>query len=577
MKPIKRAALAAALAIAFSAPGLAADSKAKPPSPRSAAKPKPPAEEHYRNPGGQGVYQVLLGEIALQRGNNELAVSAYGDLAYRTRDPKVLERAIEVASISRRFDIAYEAAKIWVEVEPASVIAQQTLAAIMIMQGRTDELVPQIKLLLEQDRNNLTDNLMRLNRMLSRIPDRAAVYRMLEEVLVPYAGIAEAHYALATAAFHAGDAVSSLMEIRKAAALRPDWEAAALFESQLKARESAAAAIEVLERFLETNPQAREVRLQLARGLIGEKRYNDARKHFDRLLADNPDTPELIYPVAVLALQQDDTATAEPLLRKLIDRAEPAERSVAAYYLGKIVDERKETAEAIALYRRVATGEHYVPAQVRIANLLLAGGAGLDEARAHLQQAALRYPPGEGQFLIAEAHLLRDAGRADEALAVFEKVVAMQPEQADVLYDAALLAERLGRMEIAETNLRRVIALRPDSAHAYNALGYSFADRGIHLDEAKTLILKAAELAPDDPFIMDSLGWVLYRLGDLPGALAQLQKAYTTRADAEIAAHLGEVLWMLDRRDEARTLWRDAGKRFPENDVLKAVRQKYAP
>ncbi|MBW7903483.1 MAG: tetratricopeptide repeat protein [Rhodocyclaceae bacterium] len=574
MKPIQRAAFAAALVLTFSASAAAAGAGAKPPR----ATPMPPAGEvSARSHSGQVVYQVLLGEIALQRGNPDLAASAYADLAFRTRDPKVLERAVEVASIARRFDIAYELSRLWVGVEPASAAARQTLAAVLIMQNRTGELGPQLSALLEQDRENLADNLMRLNRMLARIQDKAAVYGMLEHVLAPYAGIAEAHYALATAAFHAGDRTSALMEVRKAGALRPDWETAALFESQLVARDSTEAAIGVLERFVAAHPKAREVRLHLARGLISEKRYPEAKRHFEQMLADDPDSVELIYPAAVLALQQNDPATAEPLLRRLLERGAASERGIAAYYLGQIAEDRGDPAEAIALYKQVAIGEQFVPAQVRVASLLQKAGGGLPMARTHLQESGRRYPPGQIQFLVAEAHLLRDAGHDDEALALLDRVIAQQPEQADALYDAALLAEKLGRMETVETNLRRVIALQPANAHAYNALGYSFADRGIRLDEARQLIVKAVELAPEDPFIMDSMGWVLYRLGDLPGALAQLQKAYALRADAEIAAHLGEVLWTLGRRDEALKLWRDADKRFPDSDVLKSVRQKFAP
>ncbi len=588
MKPTMRAALAAAIALAFSGPGLAADEPVKPPRAKAPAKPaarqpaKPVAKpeidpEQYRGLTGQVIYQILLGEIALQRGSNELAVNAYGDLAYRTRDPKVLERTIEVASIARRFDVAFEAARLWLEIEPESVPARQTLTAVLIMQDRAAELGPHLSLLLEKDKENLSENLMRLNRMLARLQDKAAMYRMLEQVLVPYAGIAEAHYALATAAFHAGDRTSALMEIRKATALRPDWEAAALFESQLMARESTAAAVAVLERFLDANPKSREVRLHMARGLIAEKRYGEAKKHFDRLLADFPGDRELYYPAAVLALQQNDPASAEPLLQKVLETGDASERPVAAFYLGQIAEEKAEHAKAIGYYKQVGISEHFAPAQVRVAHLLLKEGGGLPMARAHLQESARRYPTGQAQFSLAEAHLLRDAGRDEEAFQLFDQIVKQQPNQPDVLYDAALLAEKLGRMDVVEANLRRVIELRPDNAHAYNALGYSFADRGVRLEEARTLIARALELAPGDPYIMDSMGWVLFRLGDMAAALEHLQKAYAIKQDAEIAAHLGEVLWMQGRQDEARKLWNDAAKKHPDNDVLKAVRRKFSP
>ena len=580
------AALAAAMALAFSSPVLAASEQAAPKPGTKPAKTKalssaakastvPAGDVSGRPLGGQAVYQVLLGEIALQRGNADLAVSAYADLGYRTRDPKVLERATEVASVGRRFDIAYETSKLWVEADPESLTARQTLVAILVVLGRAEELGPQISILLEKDKANLADNLMRLNRMLARYQDKAAVYLMMEKVVAPYEGIAEAHYALATAAFHAGERPKALVEIRKALNLRPDWELAALFEAQVLARDSAAVALASLERFLEANPGAREVRLHLARGLIAEKRYPDARKHFDRLLADNPDSPELIYPVAILALQQNDVSTAEPLLRTLLQRGEPSEKGVAAFYLGQIAEDRQAYAEAIGYYRQVASGEQYATAQIRTAQLLIKQGENLAVAQEHLQTSAKRYPPAQTQFVVAEAQLLRDAGRDEEALALLDQVNAKQPDQAEVLYDAALLAEKLGRMNIVEANLRRVIELRPDNAHAYNALGYSLAERGIRLDEARQLIAKALELAPEDPFIMDSMGWVLFRQGDLQGALTFLEKAYAIKKDAEIAAHLGEVLWVLERREEAQKIWADAAKRHPGNAELKAVRAKF--
>lgn len=579
MKPIHRTALALALTLAFSAPSMAAGEKAKAKVPAKEA-PAPTAmggEDASRRMPGQVVYQILLGEIAMQRRNPELAVSAYADLAFRTRDPKVLERTIEIAGAVRRYDVAYDAARLWVEVEPESLMARQTLAAVLVMLNRTDELAPHISLLLERDKENLADNLMRLNRMLSRNQDKVAVYRLLEQVLAPYGGVAEAHFALATGAFHAGDNAVALAEVRKAQQLRPDWDVAALFEAQILARNSSADALAALQRFVDQNPKSSEVRLHLARGLVAEKRYPEAKKHFDRLLRDNPNNAELIYPVAVLALQQEDTKTAEPLLRKLLERGEPSERSIAAFYLGQIVEDRKEYGEAADLYRQVGLGEQYAPAQVRAAQLLLRQGGSVADSIALVRQAAARYPAGQTQFTLAEAQMLRDAGRDAEALSQLDQVLAQQPNQAEVLYDAAMLAEKLGRLDVVETYLRRVIALRPENAHAYNALGYTYAERNIRLDEARDLIARALELAPKDPFILDSMGWVLFRLGDLPGALDRLQQAFAMRQDPEIAAHLGEVLWMLERKEEATRLWRDVARKHPDNDVLKAVQKKFLP
>lgn len=586
MKQISRAAAAVALAFAVTTTPLAAENKSRAPAIKPgvkhsvavpAAAPSTKAAATPASPVGQVVYQVLLGELALQRGNTDLAVDAYADLAVKTRDPKVLERATEVASFARRFDVANELARLWLEVDPDSTTARQTLTAVLILQGNAEALGPQISYLLEKDKANLTDNLLRLNRMLARYQDKPAVYRMLTGVLKPYDGIAEAHYALATAAYHAGEQQAALAEIDKVLALRPDWDAAALFQAQLLARQSPATGLASLERYLAKNPGAKDVRLSLARGLVAEKRYDDAQKHFKRLLSDSPESPELLYPVAVIALQQNDVATAEPLLKKVLAKGEPSEQGVAAYYLGQIAEDRKANDEAAGYYRQVVSGDQYAPAQIRVAALLAKQGGGLDAATRHLQESARRYPPAETPFLVAEAELLRDAGRTAEALALLEKALAKKPDQPEVLYDAAMLAEKLDRMDVVEANLRRVIELRPDNAHAYNALGYSLADRSLRLDEARTLIERAHALAPDDPFIMDSLGWVLYRQGNLNGALDYLQRAYAIKSDAEIAAHLGEVLWRLDRRDEARRIWSEAQKRHPGSTILEEVRRKFAP
>jgi Flp pilus assembly protein TadD len=179
--------------------------------------------------------------------------------------------------------------------------------------------------------------------------------------------------------------------------------------------------------------------------------------------------------------------------------------------------------------------------------------------------------------MIAEAQLLREAKRTQEAFNLLDTALSKQPEQTDLLYESALLAEKLGRMETLETYLRKLIVLKPDSAQAYNALGYSYADRNLRLPEARELIEKALKLAPDDPFILDSMGWILYRQGDLQGALVYLERAFAKRPDPEIAAHMGEVLWVLGRKDDARRAWREAQKKYPGNEELAAVVKKFAP
>lgn len=525
---------------------------------------------------GQSVFQILLGEIALQRRNLDLAANAYSDLSLRTRDPKVLARTIEVASYARRYDLALEVAQLWVDSDPASSEARQALSGVLVALNRLDELAPHIAALFEQDKANLGDNLLGFSRMISRYQDKAAAYRLAERVTAPYPGVAEAHFALGVAAANAGDGARALAEARRARELRPDWENAALLEAQIAARQSPAEMLRVLGEFVERHPAAREARLHLARGLIGVRRYEDARRQFDVLRKDHPESVEVLYPLAVLALQQNDAATAEPLLRRLMELPGFAEPSVAAFYLGQIAEDRKDFADALAWYARVGAGEHQMQAQVRFAQILARQG-NVEGALRHVREAAAQATGDVARLTLAEAQILRDAKREAEAARLLEQALAEKPEHPDFLYDAALLAERLGQFDRAEQHLQRLIELKPDSAHAYNALGYSLAERGVRLDEARRLIARALELAPDDPFIQDSMGWVLFRQGKPEEALTILQRAYAQKADAEIAAHLGEVLWTLGRRDEARRIWNEARQAHPDNEVLTGVVRRFLP
>lgn len=559
------ARLLAALALVCAIPAVAAG--------KNSAQQARQDEAAARTSSAQVVYQVLLGEIALQRGDADLASQAYASLALRTRDPKALERAVEVAGHARRFDLATEVAKLWLEVEPQSVRAQQLLSGVLLMSNQLAELEPQLARMLESDKEALGTNLLNLNRMLARNPDRRAVFHLVEKLCAPYFGIAEAHYATALAAASAGERKRALVEVARSLELRTDWEAAAQFEAQLLAQDSVIQGIATLQRFVTKYPKAAEARLQLARALIGEKRYAEARVHFDRLLRDSPNNAEAVFPAAILALQQNDAERAERHLTHLLSLDFP-DYSVVHYYLGRIAEEAKRNATAIEHYEQVKTGEHILSARLGAARIL-AGQGQFEEARRHLHDMKTTSAQDRTQLQLAEAQLLRDAKKLAEAFALLQEALIGQPEQPELLYEAAMIAERLDRFDVLETHLRRLIELQPESAQAYNALGYSLAERNLRLPEAFELISTALKLSPGDPYILDSMGWILYRQGDFTGALNHLEQAYKERFDPEIAAHLGEVLWKMDRRDEARRTWQEAQKKHPDNETLTAIIKKF--
>ena len=546
------------------------------PAPAPTAKPAARAEPLPKQElTGQILYQSLLAEIAGQRGNLGLSVSAYLDLARSTRDPRYARRAAEMALHGRDVQTALQAARLWAEIDPESALARQMLAGLLVSANRLDELPQHVAKLLAQEGDNLGDGLMRLNRLFARYPDKQAVLAIIEQLTVPYVGLAEAHYARAQAALHAGAWQRGVEEADKALGLRPDWDTAAMLKAQLQRAEAPEASLETLRRHLAAHPQAREVRLQYARGLVGARRFPQARAEFQRLLGDYPDNPDVIYAVAVLSMQLSDWDTAEANFSKLLGR-DFTEADTVRLYLGQIAEERKQFDVALRRYAEVAPGEQYLAAQLRIAQLLARQGQ-LDAGRRHLQALRAAGQADRIQLLLAESQLLRDAGQTREAYSLLAESLAAQPEQPELLYEAALLAEKIGQHDVLEANLRKLIALKPDHAHAYNALGYSFAERNQRLAEAEQLITKALQLSPDDPFIIDSMGWVLFRKGDSAGAVLHLQRAYSIRPDPEIAAHLGEVLWLLGRQDEARRTWQEAAKANPGNEVLAEVIKRYAP
>ncbi len=523
----------------------------------------------------QILYQMLMAEVAGQRGNLPLSTRAYIDLAKSTRDPRIARRATEIAMFSRQNDVALEAAKLWNEIEPDSPQARQTLAGVLVGSDRLDEAETHIARLLEQEGAALPGALLRLNRLFARQSDKGQVQRVVNKLTQPYVARPEGRLARAEAALNAGAGDAAVQEADEALRLKPGWEQAVLIKAQAQRAASPEKSVATLREFLSRNPKAREVRLQYARSLVNDKQYKEARSEFERLLKDFPGNADVVYAVGVLSMQLNDYDAAEASLRKLLDM-EYRDPNLVRLYLGQIAEERKQTDEAIKWFSSVEAGEQYAAAQVRIANLLARQGR-IDEARRSLQGAAANSSRDRVQFLLTEAQIMRDAGQAQEAFDLVSSQLTSQPDQPDLLYESALLAERLGRMDVLETNLRRLIGLKPDHAHAYNALGYSLADRGERLDEAQALVAKALEISPDDPFILDSMGWVLFKRGDANGALAPLQRAYGIRQDPEIAAHLGEVLWALGKREDAQKLLREAASANPQNEVLANAIKKLIP
>lgn len=519
------------------------------------------------------LYKFLLAEVAGQRGNVRLAARAYLELAQTTRDPRVAKRATEIAMFGRFSDIAAEAASVWLDIDPDSQQAKQTLIATLLGNNKLSDAKPLLQRLLAADKTRTGSLFLQLHPLLSRYPDRPAAFALVQELAAQYPKLAEAHLAVAQSAYGIDNFEVADAEATEALRLRPDLELAALLKAQLIQRDSAAQAADYLRDFVAAYPNARDARLFYARLLAASKRPEEARHQFQLLESDVPNNADVAVMIGLLSLQLQDWDLAETKLKRAID-LNYRDPDTLRFYLGQVAEEKHRDDEALAYYGQVRSGEQAVPAAARYAFILARQGK-LDDARAYLQNVDAQTDQQRTLLVQAESQVLREARRYQEAFDLLNGALEAQPDNTDLMYDVAMAAEKLDRLDVLETQLKRLIELRPDHAQAYNALGYTLADRNLRLAEARGYIEKALTLSPDDAFILDSMGWVCYRQGDLEKGLEYLNKAFAQRQDPEIAAHLGEVLWVQGRKEEAEKIWRDSLAANPDNDELKAVVDKF--
>jgi tetratricopeptide (TPR) repeat protein len=357
--------------------------------------------------------------------------------------------------------------------------------------------------------------------------------------------------------------------------LKPGWERALLLKAEILGKESPAAAIAFLNGVLKTNPELRSVWGALAELYVEQKRYADARDIFLRQWEQNRSAREFEFGAAALSVQMKDWAKAEELLTDL-QRANYGENGVVELYLAQVAEETGRYDLAIERYRAVPEGERAWQAKLRIASIMAKQNR-MNDARAYLGALLAVTIEQRVQVRQTEAQLLRDNADPAGAYAVLTKALDEFPDQPDLLYDTAMVAEKLDKIDVAEARLRRLLELTPDSAQALNALGYTLVDRTTRVAEGYDLIERAHKLSPEDPFILDSMGWALYRMGKLDGAETYLRKAMAERPDAEIAAHLGEVLWVKGERASAREVWQSQLKTTPDNVLLLETVRRLAP
>jgi tetratricopeptide (TPR) repeat protein len=527
------------------------------------------------------VYRMLVGDIALQRGAPALAARAYYEAARDSQDAQIARRATEVALFARQRDLALEAARLWSKLDPSADRAKQMVATLS-QPGSGGDIKAELERVLAEagaDSKTLADAFVQLNQALAAQADKTVVYRLIVELAKPYPGVAEAQFAVALAGYNTGLSdleitAASIRAADRALELKPGWERAALIKADLLAKTSPEGAIRYLNGFLASVPESRVATGALAQLYVEQKRYGEARALFQRLLDEDKSDRDIQFAVAAISVQMKDYATAERMFEEL--RSAGVDPGAVAFYLGQIAEETKRYDAAIARYREVTDGERAWIATLRIATVLAKKGD-IEGARRYL--ASLKPENRERGIEVrqAEAQVLRDAGDYKGAYAVLSSALAAEPNSVELIYDVAMVAEKLDRLDEVESRLTRLIELRPDNPQALNALGYTLVDRTPRTAEGLKLIEKALTLAPEDPSILDSMGWAHFRMGNLGDSEKFLRRALADRPDPEIAAHLGEVLWAKGERDRAKEVWQSQLKETPDNALLLETVRRLAP
>ncbi len=553
------------------------DIQAETPVVTTLPKPSPRPENYPASPfEKETLYQLLVAEVAGYRGEYETALERYVEIATSSRDPGVAARATRLAHYLKRNREALITATIWAEEEPDSLDAHRHAAEQLMKVGDLEAAILHVEAvkrlgglanfdvfayraanLDEQSRQAL---LQAISRMLNDYPDDEQLM-FSKAVLLEQNGQLEEALVLADQLLEKNEKNKNINVI-------------ILKVNALKDLHRSEDAVVFLSEAVKELPDNRRLRLIYARFLFEAEKLNAARVQYEWVLDKSPNDGDILFALALIAMEQKKDDAARKYLNDMVRWNRRA--GEAHFYLGSIAEKAKDFPRAIREYKQVGNGYEFIPAQARIAAMLVDQGR-LQEARDYLERMRAENPARYQQLIMAEAQLLSERGFQTEVFELLDEAVRADPEDLDMLYFRAMTGQRFDRLDILERDLRAIIVLEPDNADALNALGYSLTDQTERHDEALVLIEKALAIKPDEAAFIDSMGWVLYRLKNFTEAEKYLRRALELFQNDEVAAHLGEVLWALGEKLEAGRIWQEALERTPDSEILKQIIDRFKP
>lgn len=513
----------------------------------------------------------LIAEVAVQRAQFDVSAGLYSRLAKQTRDPRIAERATRVAVFARNYDAALETGQLWVELDPASMEGRQIMTALLVKAGDYDAALGHLEALLK-DAEGDDSRYMLIIRLLGREQDKDGALKVVEKFLARHPQDSAGLYAYAQLALRDGKLADAERVVDQLLQLKPDWPQGVVLRTRvLQATNREAEALTYLGNIVQRHSDSIELRVAYGRMLVDAGRPEDALVQFQKALKQDAENQDILFAAALVALRVENIDLARDYFLRLNEMGGRIDET--SYYLGRIDEERGKPEDAIRWYAQVEQGENYLNAQVRSA-VLRARMGDLEDARAHLHAIETQSPGQRLRIFLAEGEILSDKGLHQEALAVYNSGLEEVPGNTELLYARAMVQEKLDHIDLLERDLLTILEREPDHVEALNSLGYTLADRTTRYEEALTYVRRAMELRPNAPHILDSMGWVQYRLGHTDEAIQYLHRAMDANFDPEIAAHLGEVLWVKGDQKGARSIWDEALQKSPKNKLLMDVIQR---
>jgi tetratricopeptide (TPR) repeat protein len=519
------------------------------------------------------LYLLMAAELAGQRNQYPLALDAYLQAAKRVDDPRIAERAVKIGLFLKDDKRTKEALQIWLAKDPKNIGARKFAVLVAIKESNRKSAVENLNEMLADDPAGFETGMLEMIKLFEKEGRVQFVYDVLDEVDRLQPSQPKLLFVQALLASIIPDATLAQVKIEQTLQLQPDWNKALIFQAQLAGRGGdLPKARHYLEKALKQAPDDIQLRKLLLQILVNDHAYDEALHLCQTMLDERPDDGETLFAIALIHIQQNQLEKAENNLEHLVKKPEWEDQ--AAFYLGKLEMERRHADKALAWFDRVEDGKHAMDANLASVSILMSQKR-FDEVRERIANMESHHPDQKVRVLMVKAEFLNQLGQYQQAIDVLDEALKEVPEDRDVLYAQALVAERLGRLELMERDLHKILDKNPDDVAALNAMGYSLVNKTTRYDEAEKYLDHALKLQPDEPVIIDSYGWLLFKRGQPEKALEYLRKAYVRLPENEIVAHLAEVLWTLGNEKDARELFDNAYKKSPDDEYLLEFRNRF--